>query len=1274
MNFIDLKKSRAIEASAGTGKTYTLERVVLKMLMASPHELRSGSTYLSIEDIVLVTFTDKAAGELKERIRKIIEEKIKELHALDGDLFMIEHLKTNLNLIDSAEISTIHGFCLKVLKNYAFESGSSFDLDLVDDDDGLKRELRDFLRKDSFPFQCQEWIWSELTQYLLSNEPKVLQLAGEFLQGQICVNNRIQADQLDDKVLAMQADMIAAQEAKDQWQKELSDYIFPRQEELLAACHFIETTTGSGATYEKCVTCMKAIADHISLNPGIQDWIQFLKKTSLKSPPKEMGEFKKFIQETFQEIKLGSKTKGTFKLRLDAIEARITAADTRPVLKSFAIVECAEAIAHSWMKKKNSKSQISFNDMIQRVSEALQHPKSPLLKSLRQDFRYGIIDEFQDTDALQWSIFKTIFLDSPDHVLYVVGDSKQSIYKFRGADLRTFDEALDLIEQKDQAKAHHLEFNYRSTPAMVRSYNELFSSTDEAAGFFGKINPKPYSPVKSGFNDCPQESLDKIFDKVNPWSELDYSQFLVNGHANFYVHVEGKKAAQKYRSYAQSVAKHLYQLMQDSKNTPRPIRPGDIAVLCQGKARSREIREELENLGLPCSIYKDEGVFQSKAALEWILLMEALTSPQIISKPVKRVFFTRFFHIDHEILSDQNEWSQNSQVQRALRLLDGWRKHVKSGRWGFLFDRILRESEILKRIQFKNNKLHQSGDTDRASADTHQVMEWIIDFLSCQKGSMEDLILELRAIYDEKHKVGQDQNIYTKATEKHSIKFMTMHMSKGLEFPIVINAMSSKLNFNQDGFYLIQSNPGEKSLYWDSKMLVTHVVGGEEIEESVNEAWNRESQEELARLYYVAMTRASLFQYIPVMSHRDKDTYSWPYSVFHQVAEGNYIKIPEIDPSSQLNYPVVDQGVHSNMSSNNKVKGATGLQANSEDLLSKKAGALKVIREQLVMPFQTSYSGLAHGKQQHSRSGMGAEDEHESVNSNRLGYTPEIRRQISLSTSLTPGAQTGDLLHNLFEFSTWSDLSQLDLNLYERQVSSSEKVNLSLSDTQQAFNNLLESELKKNSLWSQDEGILQQRKTEATRILVHTLSTQIVDPCPQRVDSLGISSEFRLGELIPSDVIAEMEFQFSFNQEAELFAQGQRHEMGGWIKGFMDLVFRRQIGPQEYRYYVLDWKSNALETYTRSEIHHSMLDSHYDIQAKLYQLALHEWLMDSLGSEYNPSRHLGGAIYAYVRGNRHSPNQDSFVSYPPLLEEMEQSRELFKKMLQQYSHSMKGDQ
>jgi exodeoxyribonuclease V beta subunit len=396
--------SSYIEASAGTGKTYTIEHKVLDLVK---------NKGVDLDKILIVTYTEKAAGELRRRIRDILTE---------------ENCQEALAKVDNAAIHTIHSFCQKVLQEYAFEAGQPFNQALVDDSEIstlIEKKIRD------------EWA------------------------KEICDQN-IDPQKLSSLLI----------EASKLYHKEMKIYTLPFQ--FAKANSYQDLLNIDG---------MSKLLDDIRLDPkasksksiknklnDLQGWKQgdvFFSGIGDKSfeDPAVAEEFKKF------------KTLSKVDPKMDM-----------PLL-NFVLTHL-EALVDEWGKYKAENGLQSYNDMIMKVRDRLND--SNFLTLLWDRFSHAIIDEFQDTNALQWDIFKKIFLDADGHDILVVGDPKQSIFSFQGADLNVYKSAIKEIG--DDVKEDPLLTNYRSTNSMIKACNAIFKTSGFLDALHFKESDSPDEP------------------------------------------------------------------------------------------------------------------------------------------------------------------------------------------------------------------------------------------------------------------------------------------------------------------------------------------------------------------------------------------------------------------------------------------------------------------------------------------------------------------------------------------------------------------------------------------------------------------------------------------------------------------------------------------------------------------------------------------------------------------------------------------------------------
>ena len=357
-----------IAASAGTGKTYTIQQVVARLVLNG----------LTLDQILIVTYTEKAAGELKDRIRKKINEVLekkqisKDLPVNDNELSLF---KTAYQDVDNAAIFTIHSFCQKALKEYAYDAGRPFDMAMVDDaavEDLIDRKIRDD--------------WGDDLKELLNGDKNTSSLLENIK-----------------KQLINAVNLYKGKDAK-------GDYIIDLSE--LKCFDDLMKLPG----FEAKVKIFKDSAEPKSEGfvKGLKDWTA---GTELFSGAKYKASYFRTIAE--RDFNYFKDLKGLLKK-----------SDEKLVLNHF-LYSHTESLFEEWQKLKAENKLQSFNDMILSVHQAVLSSDNSLKTRLRAQYQYAIIDEFQDTNQLQWDIFRSVFLKDgedrvPNHSIYVVGDPKQS--------------------------------------------------------------------------------------------------------------------------------------------------------------------------------------------------------------------------------------------------------------------------------------------------------------------------------------------------------------------------------------------------------------------------------------------------------------------------------------------------------------------------------------------------------------------------------------------------------------------------------------------------------------------------------------------------------------------------------------------------------------------------------------------------------------------------------------------------------------------------------
>ncbi|MEJ2643090.1 MAG: UvrD-helicase domain-containing protein, partial [Desulfosarcinaceae bacterium] len=481
----DLDRHGFIEASAGTGKTYTIEHLVLRLLKEEAD--------LQLEEILLVTYTEKAVGELKARIHKKIETALTENTVSTGALSaaQIAKLKAALDNFDLAAIHTIHGFCHGVLSDYAFENRMPFDTEVVADVPIYTEQLREIMRRD----------WPSVYG---ENLRLLLQLAGfagrddAFSARVIAIASDLYRPQLGDRLLPTpsEASVETLLTRARQALKTLLATLRPIDAFLegYGRLNFNAAARRSRlANIIVPLTVLATAATEVDMNlSAFADW--FLKVQAVESQgqkgidavvPAKWNKSGPNLEvcPRLPEVMIQL---GTLKKIFGELQYR---------LQIEAVAALQERVPHI----KTQKGWISYNDMLTRVAAGLTGPGGRSLTAvLRRRYKVAFVDEFQDTDPVQWRIFAHLFLDDglsahrflgdgqPSEKagrLFLIGDPKQAIYAFRGADVFAYLSARQRMERlaaKGAAGLYCLATNWRSSPGLVTAFNRLF---DQALWF-----------------------------------------------------------------------------------------------------------------------------------------------------------------------------------------------------------------------------------------------------------------------------------------------------------------------------------------------------------------------------------------------------------------------------------------------------------------------------------------------------------------------------------------------------------------------------------------------------------------------------------------------------------------------------------------------------------------------------------------------------------------------------------------------------------------------
>ncbi|MHB5207975.1 exodeoxyribonuclease V subunit beta [Klebsiella pneumoniae] len=1149
---------RLIEASAGTGKTFTIAALYLRLLLGLGGEAAYPRA-ISVEELLVVTFTEAATEELRGRIRSNIHElRIACLRGeSDNPLYSAllaeiadkdDAAKTLLlaeRQMDEAAVFTIHGFCQRMLSLNAFESGMLFEQQLIEDESRLRYQAcADFWRRHCYPLTRDI---AAVIHDVWKGPRDLLKSLDRWLQGEA---PQLKSPPAPNETLAERHQQIIARidSLKQQWREQVGEIEGVLENSGLDRRKFNRGNQG------KWMEKVNAWAQEETLSYQLPDALEKFAQSFLLERTKAGGEPP--VHPLFSAVE-------------SLLASSLTLTD---LVLARAMVEIRDAVA----REKRRRGELGFDDMLSRLDEALRGDSGETLASaIRQRFPVAMIDEFQDTDPQQYRIFRRIWRRQPETALLLIGDPKQAIYAFRGADIFTYMKA-----RGDVAAHYTLDTNWRSSPGMVGSVNRLFSLSDNPFMF----HEIPFLPVKAAAKNKGLRFTVDAADvpAMNVWlmpgdtvGSGDYQTFMA------------QLCATQIRDWLSAGQRGRALLWRGE--TSRPVQASDITVLVRNRLEAAQVREALQTLGIP-SVYLSnrDSVFETLEAQELLWLLQAVLAPER-ENTLRSTLATSMFGLtalDIENLN-QDEQAWDALVEEFSEYRQIWRQRGVMP--------MLRALMTARHIA--ENLLATRGG-ERRLTDILHISELLQEAAS-QLESEHALVRWLAQHIAEPDSNAASQQMRLES-DKHLVQIVTIHKSKGLEYPLVWLPFIARFRKQDQAFY------------HDRETFAAVLDLGQD--EASLELAEAERLAEDLRLLYVALTRAvwhCSLGVAPLSSRKSGN------SDFHLSALGRLLQAGEAMDAAGLAARLADF-----------CHGDIALQIPGElDLTPWQAPAATIprlsareLQRRIADDWRvTSYSGL----QQHGFSG--GQDLLPRLDVDAAGVGEVVEEPQLTPHQFPRGAAPGTFLHSLFE--------ELDFTQPVPEGWMAEKLQLSGFDAQWApvLTDWLGGVLK-TRLPGPDIALNQLAARDKQVEMAFYL------PIAQLLTAERLDALIRQYDPLSADT-PPLDFR----------------QVRGMLKGFIDLVFRH-----EGRYYLLDYKSNWLgedrEAYTRPAMEQAMRAHRYDLQYQLYSLALHRYLRHRL-ADYDYDRHFGGVIYLFLRGmDGQEGGQGIFTTRPvrPLIDGLDQ--------------------
>ncbi|WP_280549916.1 UvrD-helicase domain-containing protein [Halomonas sp. 11-S5] len=1279
---LPLTGSRLIEASAGTGKTFTIALLYVRLVLGPRDEADAESfpRALTPPEILVVTFTNAATRELRDRIRARLVEAADAFQSGTDPHFAemgvcppfdpllalrdsyprerwpacARRLQLAAEWMDEAAVSTIHAWCHRMLREHAFESGSLFSLEMNLDQSELELEVaRDYWR--SFYYALDAEALAVVTHYW--ETPDALAEDVRRLQGD--------ADLLPDAPPPASA-LAAMQGEREQVLGELKAP-WPAWVDELARL-FDE---GQQA---KAFNGSKMRKDHRS------NWLDKLREwatTDMDWPDldRKAAAWHRLTPAGIAEIwKTGEPLDHPALHALAELPTRLEALPDAH----------ADLLAHAvhWMSERRERMQqrraeLGPDDLLERLDRAFEGPAGKALAAhVRRQFPVALVDEFQDTDPVQYRLFDHVYrlAQAPDpgepSAVLLIGDPKQAIYAFRGADIHTY-----LQARRDTAGRHvTLGTNFRSATAMVEAVNRVFRFAESHPAGRGAFlfrsaegdNPVPFFPVAAkGRKDSLTRDGEPL-PAMTLWhlpAESDDAD-------------DGMSKGAYFKAMAARCASHMAELLREGQagrtgfsepDEPfRALKPSDLAVLVNNANEARAIRGALLERGIKSVYLSDkEGVFETPAALElevWLAACAEPDSERRLHAALAMPSLGMGLHDLDALQHDELAWEERVLQFRAY--------HRQWQRQGVLpmLHRLLADFAVPTRLLARRDESASGMQHKAHGAQEARHNEGLGELSSTAQRSdapaqpfihgerhltdllhLGELLQQASAELDGEHALLRhlsearaqppaqaDTHRLHLESDADLVQVITIHKSKGLEYPLVFLPFICAFR---------EKKASDLPLTWHDEAGRRHL--SLEADETVLARADDERLGEDLRKLYVALTRARHATWLGIA----------PLKGLERSAIGQVLTAgAPLSPDGLLDalFPLA--------------KGAEETELTVEpapepdDLMVPIKAHDEALREALTPTRRArehwwiaSYSALRLGVE---RIGEGEEPPETALSMEEPEtalLTPLLREEPETALEATAremrdepqdpaqpvqqasggslhrfprGPAAGTFLHGLLEWAGHEGFARLAADPERLDDTLARRANLRgwrerIPALQAWLRGLLTSEL----------------------------------PVPSAPD--GPVAPLHLDRLESAHYQVELEFWFAAHQvdTARLDALVSAHTLGGaarpalehdrlngMLKGFIDLVVEH-----EGRFYVLDWKSNHLgrddAAYSEAAMVDAVREKRYDLQYCLYLLALHRLLKSRL-PDYDIDRHLGGALYVFLRG-QHAPSRGVHRERPP---------------------------
>ncbi len=1227
-----------IEASAGTGKTYTLSSLMVRIFLEK---------YLP-NQVIATTFTRKAAAELKTRIRArlidtlrylegcrtLTEHQVlaqaaqesdplfaKVLHSFSSQIdYACERLKLVIDQLDELFVGTLDSFSQKLLREFAFESGKIERAEITDDAKRYTQQLiHDVLRA-----WIQQQPQASIDYLLLNKKLKSAQAYVDIVENSLnFASAQFQAIAAPELDLARFEQQLEALTALDLSQVQtLSEY-------YLAEGQYFKLV---GKKWRDDLKMQRLLTQDL---PAWVDALQQQGSYALFAPQyastmKLLTDLctKKVLNKCPDDVLQGFEQHGLiralqqFFAQLDGLYQDLEQLDS--YLKYYLAREVKQRLPQVLQQK----GETTFAQQIRTLAEALEGEQGQrFASSVHAKFPLILVDEFQDTNQDQDNMLARIWR-YPARVkqgcMIMVGDRKQAIYGFRGGDMLTFLKAHQDVFGL-QGRSYQLIHNHRSVRPLVEVVDVLFQRQPD----FGE--QVSYTAVQAGSRPHP-DLIDA--DAINPaplrWLLLEDKK------------LEAEQVAWKIRDLLnQSQQGGLYFA---EKNGPRALDANDIAVLSRNHHGLDQVQSALNFLGIHVNRPSKKSVFEHALARDVGAILAAIMHPYQEGK-VKRALLSRLmgFNVQQLMQIEQQVDGLSDYIEQFDLIREKWFKLGFLPAWQY----------FLQQFQVWSTLVQQpSRDNERVVVNLRHLTELLSQHSDDLQGAHTLYHWYLKQLNSP---MQREWELERKLSNDAGVQLMTIHQSKGLEFKVVFllgadndfKEMNKTLNFSS----VEKLNPQTGKLEQQRIVAVNdkNMLNPNDIEQH-----NARAEAEQHRLWYVALTRASYRVYAMLQDVEGKSTtglafwcghgedgFSHPGSVMEDLLRERPV---QVRPAQQQQLPQLY--AQSFPQTRFYARGKTSFSYLAQHL------SRQQIQDALALTEPSLGAAEDEGQTAQSLSGLSTLSAlPRSLDADQVLHPDPTISWIQANFPM--GTHAGNFLHEIFEQIDFQDDRHWSLELHRRFK----------NDYKQLWSELLE---KYQAAYPDP----------ADTVSDQAASPDLADIVPNPADTAEaqlmawlqvwlkgvlntpLHGEFRLQQLRQGTYLAEFPFYlaladhiFPVHRIQQLFAEigismpeFNSANAARYLNGSIDLVYYA-----DERYHIADYKSNFLGTqqqdYQPQAIQDSMRYASYWLQAALYLVALHRYLKLQL-QDYQIERDLGGASYLYLRGMNAAAGQGYYHWQP----------------------------